>query len=273
MVSIIIPCYNTSKYIEQAVFSAKAQTGVQTEVIIVDDGSNEETKNILGEIEGVTLITQKNLGQSAARNAGIKEASGKYIFILDSDDYVEPNFCQMALDILEKREDVRIVSSYTRRFEGEKTLDIFKPKGGVLSNFLLENYAMGGAYCARRLDLFQAGLYDENMSQGFEDWEFFIRVLKLSGSAYIIPEVLYHYRKHSNSTSVKANLIKYKLQKYIYFQHQDLYKQHFEVFIEHLLGKIEREEREKIKHTQRLEFRLGKAFLNPLRKIKRILKW
>ncbi len=94
MVSIIIPCYNTSQYIEQAVNSAKAQTGVQIEIIVVDDGSNQETKMVLRRIEGVKLLTQKNLGQSAARNAGIKEASGKYIFILDSDDYVEPSFCQ-----------------------------------------------------------------------------------------------------------------------------------------------------------------------------------
>ncbi len=60
-----------------------------------------------------------------------------------------------ALDILEKREDVKIVSSYTRRFVGEKTLDIFKPKGGKLGDFLLENYAMGGAYCARKDDFFK----------------------------------------------------------------------------------------------------------------------
>ncbi|UBZ07454.1 glycosyltransferase family 2 protein [Salegentibacter mishustinae] len=272
MISIIIPCYNTSQFVQQAVDSAKAQTGVKTEIIVVDDGSNRETKVILAKIDGIILITQKNLGQSAARNAGIKKASGKYIFILDSDDYVEPIFCERALGILETKEDVKIVSSYTRRFIEDRTLDIFKPKGGKLSDFLLENYAIGGAYCARKDELFIAGLYDENMKQGFEDWEFFIRLLRLNGSAYIIPEVLFHYRKHHNSTSVNANQIKYELQKYIYYKHQDLYKQHFEVFIEHLLGKIEREEREKIKHTQRMEFRLGRAFLNPLRKIKRMFK-
>ena len=272
MVSIIIPCYNTSQFVQQAVDSAKVQTGVKTEIIVVDDGSNQETKVVLDKIDDIILITQKNLGQSAARNAGIKRASGKYIFMLDSDDYVEPSFCEKALEILKTKENVKVVSSYTRRFIEEKTLDIFKPKGGSLGDFLLENYASGGAYCARKDELIMAGLYDEDMKKGFEDWEFFIRLLRLDGSAHIIPEVLYHYRKHHNSTSVSANLIKYELQKYIYCKHRDLYMQHFEDFVNHLLGKIEREEKEKIKNTHRLEFRLGRTILNPLRRIKSMFK-
>ncbi|MDD3722641.1 MAG: glycosyltransferase family A protein [Lutibacter sp.] len=88
-ISIIIPCYNDAQYIEQSVLSALNQTYQNKEVIVVDDGSNAETKAVLKKLapQITKLITQENQGQSTARNVGIKEAKGEYILVLDSDDF------------------------------------------------------------------------------------------------------------------------------------------------------------------------------------------
>ncbi|MBK5208347.1 MAG: glycosyltransferase family 2 protein, partial [Flavobacteriaceae bacterium] len=103
-------------------------------------------------------------------------------------------------------------------------------------------------------------------------WEFYIRLLKNGGNALVIHEPLYTYRKRSNTTTDKADDKKYELLKYIYLKHQELYEIHFEVFLNHLLYKLEREEKEKIKNTQRLEFKIGKGILFPLRYIKSLFK-
>lgn len=273
LVSIIIPCYNDAQYIEQSVLSALNQTYPYKEVIVVDDGSNAETKAILRKLESklTKLITQKNQGQSAARNVGIKEAKGDFILVLDSDDYFEPSFCEKSIQIFLENEDVKIITSYANRiFENNKTT-VFKPKGGQFVDFLLNNCAMGSVMFKKN-DWQKINGYDEGMRKGFEDWEFYIRLLKGGGFAYAIPEPLFNYRLRPGSTTGKANKIKYELLQDIYFKHQDLYKENYESFITHLLGRIEREEKEKIKNTQRLEFKIGKAIMKPFRWIKSVFK-
>ena len=101
LISIIIPCYNDEKFIKQSVFSALKQEYSNIEVIVVDDGSNKETKKVLKEIEPMItkLITQSNQGQSKARNVGINYAKGDYILVLDSDDFFEPSFCAKAIKL------------------------------------------------------------------------------------------------------------------------------------------------------------------------------
>ena len=106
------------------------------------------------------------------------------------------------------------------------------------------------------------------MKDGFEDWEFYIRLLKKGGNAYIISEPLYTYRKRTDSTTIKATSLKYNLQKYIFVKHQELYKQHYSDLVDYLISNVKREEKEKIKNTQRLEFKIGKKILTPLRWIK-----
>jgi glycosyltransferase involved in cell wall biosynthesis len=83
LISIVIPCYNDAEFIGQAVDSALNQTHLNKEIIVVDDGSNEETKIVLKSLKHKIdkLITQENLGQSTARNNGIKQANGSFILV------------------------------------------------------------------------------------------------------------------------------------------------------------------------------------------------
>ena len=272
-VSIIIPCYNDDQYIEQAVLSALAQTHPYKEIIVIDDGSNSETKAILKKIEPkiTTLITQENKGQSAARNVGIKEAKGDYILALDSDDFFEPTFCEKAIAVFVEKENIKLVTCYANLLYNDDTQEIYEPKGGDVFDFMFVNCALGTSMFKRK-DWQNCGCYDEYMRSGLEDWEFFIRLLKTGGQAFVLKEPLYNYRKRSNSTTKTANKKKNKLLYYIYIKHKELYMSDYDNFVTHLLSRIEKEEFENDKNEQRLEFKIGKFILNPFRWFKKMLK-
>lgn len=273
LISIVIPCYNDREYIEQSVNSALNQTYPNIEVIVVDDGSNKKTKVTLKKLEPKIskLITQENKGQSTARNIGIRASKGEYILILDSDDYFELTFCEKAVNYFLKNENVKIVSCYSNLLFDELSTTIFKPRGGEITKFILSNGAMGTSMF-RKKDWNTVDGYDESMKMGFEDWEFFIRILKQGGKAEIIKEVLYNYRKRQNSTTIRANKIKYKLLNYIYLKHKETYIKHYDIFIEHLLNKIENEEKEKLKMLNKLEYKIGFFVLKPFRWIKSLFR-
>ena len=101
LVSIIIPTYNDAKYILQAVNSALAQTYKNIEIIVVDDGSTDNTKELLKNLK-INYIFQENKGLSGARNTGMKLARGKYIALLDADDFYHLERLERQVNFLEK---------------------------------------------------------------------------------------------------------------------------------------------------------------------------
>lgn len=273
LVSIIVPCYNDWQYIEQAVNYALNQTFSNIEVIIVDDGSNAETKKVLKKLEHkiTKLITQENQGQSTARNVGIRESKGDYILVLDSDDFFEVTFLEKAISVFLTNSDVKLVSCFANLIFDHDTSFIYKPIGGSIKSFLGSNNALGSALF-KKADWETSGGYDQSMRDGFEDWEFYIRLLHNGGFAHILQEPLYNYRKRNNTTTQRANAVKYKLLFLLYQKHKELYKQYLDDYVYLLLSKIEREEQEKIKNVQRLEFKIGKVILCPFRWIKSQLR-
>jgi glycosyltransferase involved in cell wall biosynthesis len=273
LISIVIPCFNDAQFIEQAVNSVLNQTYQNKEIIIVDDGSNEETKAVLKKLEhNITkLITQDNKGQSTARNVGIKQAKGEFILVLDSDDFFEPTFCEKAINIFKSDLETKIVSCYVNLIFENGSITQFELQGGSIKDFLFFNQVLGTSMFKKE-DWSFCGGYDESMRNGFEDWEFFIRLLKNGGTAKVIKEPLYNYRKRIISTTSKANKNKYELLNFIFLRHKELYINNYELTILHLLNKAEREEREKIKNTERLEFKIGRIILSPIRFVKSFLR-
>ncbi|WP_369765621.1 glycosyltransferase family A protein [Flavobacterium sp. WC2429] len=269
LISIVITCYNDAEYIEQAVFSALNQTYLNKEVIVVDDGSDVSTKIVLKSLENniTKLITQENKGQSCARNVGISEAKGEYILVLDSDDFFEPSFCEKALSVFLEKNDVKIVTCQANLLYEDGLVISYTPDGGDISNFIYANGALGSTMFIKS-DWKNINGYDEYMRKGFEDWEFYIRVLKNGGCTYVLPEILFTYRKRSDSTTSIANKVKYDLLFYIYTKHKELFINDYENFVSHLLGKIKVEERDKIKYLKKTE----NKFLNLLRMIKPLFK-
>lgn len=270
--SIIIPCFNDRKYIEQSVQSAINQTYVNKEIIVIDDGSNKETKMLLKRLEPKIdyLITQENKGPAAARNAGIEMTNGKYILTLDSDDYFEPEFCEKAVKIMEGSEGIKVVTCYARWFKENITSRIFKPEGGDLKKYLIKSRAIGNSLF-RKKDWEAVGGYDEEMQYGWEDWEFFIRLHSDGGRTYVIPEVLFHYRDRTDSKTKKANKDRYGLLQYIYTKHAHLYQRNSDIFIPYLLEKLQQEEREKIKNLNLPETKIGRLLLRPVRFLRSLI--
>ena len=274
LVSVIIPCFNTWKYIEQAVNSIVNQTYKHLELIVVDDGSNQKTKDVLIALSDKIdlLIHQENKGQSAARNEGAKKAKGDYILFLDSDDFFESEFCELAVGRIKNKNEIKIVTCISNIIINNKVSSVFTPKGGALQNMILSNCAMGS--CLIRKDDWQiTGGYDESMRSGFEDWEFYIRILSLGGKVEVIDKILFNYRKGHVSTTTKANAIKNELRHYIYVKHKDLYKSYFKQFVKQLLDENQATNNTLRKRENSKEFKIGKMILYPFRLIKKALSF
>ena len=269
MVSIIIPCFNDVEFIKQSVNSALSQTYESKEIIIVDDGSNVDTKLILNQLKPKIdkLITQENKGQSTARNIGIDHAKGEYVLVLDSDDFFEPSFCEEAINVFMQNGKIKIVSCFANLIYENKFRGVYKPSGGDLKAILINNIAMGSIVFKKKEWGYAKG-YDEAMRDGFEDWEFYLRLLSNGGEVFIIEKPLFNYRQRSNSTTSRANKKKYELLKYIYIKHKNLYVDNYELILSHLLNKIEREETEKFKKVNSIEYKIGLLILKPLRFLK-----
>ena len=108
MVSVIIPVYNSEKYTEKCIRSLLGQTYRNLELLIIDDGSTDQSGAILDRLAGedtrIRLIHQKNAGVAAARNRGIDLATGTYLTFVDGDDYVAPDYIQCLVDCARKNE-------------------------------------------------------------------------------------------------------------------------------------------------------------------------
>ena len=126
-VTVIIPCYNDGKFIIEAVNSILNQTLKADKIIIVDDGSNAETKKVLKKINSnnVEIIYQENLGVCKARNRGVNLATTDYILTLDADDYFEPTFIEKSVEILNNNSNTGIVGCYAKLLKYQPNPQIY----------------------------------------------------------------------------------------------------------------------------------------------------
>jgi glycosyltransferase involved in cell wall biosynthesis/SAM-dependent methyltransferase len=110
LVSVVIPCYNHARFLPEAVASVKNQSYTHTEIIVVDDGSTDDTKAVCESLPGVRYVYQSNSGLSAARNTGFKHSTGDYIVFLDADDYLFPKALEANVAYLENHTGLAFVS-------------------------------------------------------------------------------------------------------------------------------------------------------------------
>lgn len=195
-VSVVIPCYNQGRYLGEAIESALAQTEAPIEVIVVDDGSTDDTARVAGKYP-VKLIRQKNRGVSAARNAGIAVATGQSIVCLDADDRLRPEFIAK----LNGLDD--IVSCDVMTF-GAKQVKWAPPLSTPkLADFLRSNHAAGCSLFNR--DFWEkVGGYDEE-GAGLEDWDFWTRCVHAGASVWVAHEVLLDYRVYADGDRIPTS--------------------------------------------------------------------
>ena len=222
LISVVIPCYNSGATLAQTVASVRVQTWANLEIIVVDDGSTElNTSAVLAALENVTIVKQPNSGLPAARNAGFREARGDYVLPLDADDWLEP----MALEVMINELKSSVQASFVfcdLQLEGEAS--------GVLQkhyNFFEQLSLNQLPYCLlmpKRI-WSEAGGYDETMRQGYEDWEFNIRLGTLGYFGQRIAQPLLHYRVSRNGMLIsKSNLLHGLLWSEVQTRHKTTYR-------------------------------------------------
>lgn len=191
-VSVVIPCFNGGADLPETLNSLARQTVPPAEIIVVDDGSTDPaTIAVLDALPPpVRLIRQENRGLAAARNAGMAAASGDFLLPLDCDDLVEPAFLERCLAALAS--DPRAAFAFAGlRLIGEKSGTLAK-RHNLFAQLFLNQLP----YCLllRRSSWEASGGYDESMREGYEDWEFNIR-LGIRGMVGVsVPEPLFVYR-------------------------------------------------------------------------------
>ncbi len=198
MVSVVIPCHNYGEYLMEAVDSVLWQTWRDLEAVVVDDGSDDpETIRVIEALSAprTRVMRQPNLKLSSARNTGIAASAGKYICCLDADDMFEPTYIEKCLHQL-RFEGFDICGSWQRNFGTEDA--VHRPGRFDFQSLLKSNRMINSAMFPKRL-WEMAGGFDATMVDGYEDWEFWIRLAALGARATVIPEPLFLYRKHGRS--------------------------------------------------------------------------
>ena len=221
LISIIVPCFNSGKTIVRTIESLNNQTWLHKEIIVVNDGSNDKnTINILNSLDQVLIINQKNLGLSAARNIGALRAKGKFLFFLDSDDWIEENTLELMFNYSKKNNNNYIFCDIV--LEGE-----FKKKLSKNFNFfeqLFLNQIPYSIFIERNTWLLNNG-YDEKMKLGYEDWEFNIRLGAKNIFGKRLPLPLFHYSVSSSGMLIsKSSKYHSQIWHYIKNKNPELYK-------------------------------------------------
>ena len=210
LVSVIIPCYNATKYIPDTLNSLRAQRFRDFETILVNDGC-PDTENLervlepyLGEIR--YLKSGKWASISGSRNTGIAASSARYIALIDADDVWEPNYLEVLVGILEQDPSIDLIYPDARvfgetRLSGKTFMELNPSEGEVTMEKLIsrETTVFIGV-TARRESLIRAGLFDTQI-RGGEDWDLWMRVFRTGGKIVPHRHVLAGYRIRNNSMS------------------------------------------------------------------------
>jgi glycosyltransferase involved in cell wall biosynthesis len=215
LLSIVIPAYNVAPYIAEAVYSALDQTLRDIEVIVVDDGSTDDTPEVLQDIQRLCddprlrIIRQDNGGLSAARNTGIRNAHGAFIGFLDSDDIWAPEKAELQIALMQADETIGVSFSYSEYLteDGRRTGSIlFAGKmEPSLHDMIRRNHVGNGSTPIVRRECFEiAGLFREEL-RSCEDYEMWCRVLWMTPyRAACLPQPLTYYRLRESSLSFNS---------------------------------------------------------------------
>ena len=226
LVSVIIPCFNQAQYLPEAVESVLAQEYSNWEIIIVNDGSQDNTSDVASALaranpdRRIRLLEQANGGLAEARNAGIRASAGEYILPLDADDKIAPAMLEKTLSCLEADPSVAIV--YT---DAEYFGSVNRMEATADFDFALLCFQNHLNYCSlfRREVWQRAGGYNRNLVWGYEDWDFWISCAEQGFKARRIPEPLFHYRVKPQSMYTAALEHDLELRARIVMNHPALY--------------------------------------------------
>ncbi len=230
-VSVVTPTHNGFLTLPETVASVRAQTYGSIEFIIVDDASDDAASlQYLASLgDDVQVMHQQKAGPAAARNKGIAAASGTYILLLDDDDLIDPTYIEKAVAILDRKE-ADVVYCLADRF-GAVTCPWDLPPFSPVT-MLVDNVVFISALFPRKLWQ-QAGGFDERMTKGLEDYDFWLTLLEHDARFFRIPEVLFHCRVKEQSHNVQSANTEQKMRdnySYLYQKHHGLFERYHEAY-------------------------------------------
>ncbi|GAB2482228.1 glycosyltransferase family 2 protein [Algoriphagus taiwanensis] len=231
LVSIIIPCYNQARYLQETVENALKSSYRPVELLIVNDGSADESLQIALDLakqnSEIRVIDQPNGGVSKARNRGIQEAKGEILLPLDGDDLISSNYIEEGVKVLISRPEVKVVYCQAVKFN-ESGQKAWKLKPFSRYQLARDNMIFSAALFWKK-DAMEVGGFSEDMKMGREDWEFWIKMLKNGGEVVQLPFTGFFYRltpsskrKKTGTQAKKRERIDYLNQKHADFFEREL---------------------------------------------------
>ncbi|MFF3356493.1 glycosyltransferase family 2 protein [Streptomyces sp. NPDC002917] len=209
VVSVVIPCHDYARYLPEAVSSVLAQTFRDWELVIVDDGSTDNTVEVAQALiarhpdRRIRLVQQSNGGVSAARNTGIETSTGRYILPLDADDVIAATMLEKTVGVLDSDPGIAIASTDVFTFTDDDLPPQAMPLPAYSRELLLQRLIM--FYCSlyRRGAWQTVGGYNESMRAG-EDWDFWIGCVEHGFDAHHIHEALFGARNKDTGLHLEA---------------------------------------------------------------------
>lgn len=216
LISVVIPAYNAEKTIRTTIESVLSQTFSDFELIIINDGSQDTTLEIIASIidNRIKVISQPNSGPQKSRNRGISEAQGEYLAFLDADDLWTPEKLELQLKALQANPDAALAYSWTNWIDETGQFlrrgAYINATGNVYEKLLLIDFVESGSNpLVARKALDNIGHFDESLVGG-QDWDMWLRIAaRYPFTVVTSPQIL--YRKYPNSNSWSNNVERQEL--------------------------------------------------------------
>jgi glycosyltransferase involved in cell wall biosynthesis len=211
LVSVVIPCFNQAHFLGEAIESVLSQSYSHFEIVVVDDGSTDNTSEVAGRYPGVHCVRQENQGLAGARNSGLYESKGSYLVFLDADDRLLPDALKVGLECLKAHPECAFVSGRYREIAADEShLRGFQPlyhiKKGDYSELLRGNYiGMHATLMYRRSVLESVGGFDTSI-EACEDYDLYLRIAR-NFPIHCHDKVVAEYRQHDSNMSRDSALM------------------------------------------------------------------
>jgi glycosyltransferase involved in cell wall biosynthesis len=205
-VSVVVPYFRMEAHVEETLDSIAAQTRPVDEVVLVNDGSLRAQDGLLYRLaseRGLRLVSQPNTGLGAARNLGVRAATGRYVLPLDPDNVLEPEFVERCLHALERDDAIAYATSWSRYVDEDGVPlgdgDVgYAPLGNWTTLVDRDNWAGDGTALIRRRIFDQGFAYDTELTS-YEDWFLYRRLHHAGLHGDVIPRRLFRYRVRTES--------------------------------------------------------------------------
>ena len=230
LISIVIPCYRHGKFLADAIDSALSQTHPDIEVVVVNDGSPDNTAAVCASFGNrIRYVEQGNKGLPAARNEGILAASGEYILPLDADDLLHERYVEKTLPVIESDAGIGYVYARPVLFYGDKDQARSVGVPGEFNEWDSRRLLLKNLSCCtgifRRKDWETVGGYSGEMVYGYEDWDLWLSIVELGRIGKGLDEPLFFYRQHP-----QGGMLEWARREHFWWSYRLLMRRHPKAF-------------------------------------------